>query len=480
MAVSKGGAAGTRRRATSLRVALGLLACAAVLTVSGTVAGAVPAPPPNPSDGDIADANGQVDTGVTAVSGLINEVAAAEQQLQQLDTEVARRREAVNKALVDLQAARATADAANAAAEAGRRDLAAAGGRVGKARSDFDRFAIEAYTQPGTGSMVNVLAGAQDPAVALERAQLLGVASKTQQDALERLRRAQVDQANRDSAARRAKQTADAAAAAAEQKKTEAQQAVAAAQTAQQQQAAQRNTLLQQRDSAQQRLDAARARVAGLQGQREAFLSWDRQRLAEEAAAQAAAAASAARAAADRAAHDRAAQVGTGKRPHTQLDNSPAPRASMPDRPARPAGNRAELVETVVDRAMSQLGVTYSWGGGDENGPTLGIHDGGVADSYGDFEKVGFDCSGLMIYAFAGVGIALPHYSGYQYTMGTQVPVAERERGDMLFWGAGGSEHVALYLGGGKMVEAPESGDVVKVSPVREGGIMPYAVRLLT
>uniref|UniRef100_UPI002454A8FE NlpC/P60 family protein n=1 Tax=Nocardia wallacei TaxID=480035 RepID=UPI002454A8FE len=164
----------------------------------------------------------------------------------------------------------------------------------------------------------------------------------------------------------------------------------------------------------------------------------------------------------------------------TQLDNAPPPHASLPDRPARPSGSRSELIETVVDRAMSQLGVTYSWGGGDENGPTLGIRDGGVADSYGDYDKVGFDCSGLMIYAFAGVGIALPHYSGYQYTMGTRVPVAERERGDMLFWGANGSEHVALYLGDGKMVEAPESGDVVKVSPVREGGIMPYAVRLLT
>nr|WP_221333549.1 NlpC/P60 family protein [Nocardia transvalensis] len=454
---------------------MGLLVCAVALVVSSPAAGAVPPPPPNPSDGDIADAGGQVDSGVTQVSTLINDVAAAEQQLQQLDTEVSRKREAVNKALVDLQAARAEADAAAAAVEASRRELAAAGVTVDQARTEFDRFAIEAYTQPGTGSLVNVLSGT-DPAIALDRAQLLGLASKSRQDALERLRRAQVEQANRDSAARQAKQVADTAAAAAEQKKNEAQRAVAAAQAAQRQQAEQRNALQQQRDSAQRRLDEARQRVAGLQGQRDAFLSWDRQRAAEQAAAQAAAAA---RAAADQAAHEQAARVGSGKRPHTQLDNAPPPRASMPT-PHRPSGSRSELVETVVDRAMSQLGVTYSWGGGDENGPTLGIHDGGVADSYGDFDKVGFDCSGLMIYAFAGVGIALPHYSGYQYTMGTRVPVDERERGDMLFWGSSGSEHVALYLGDGTMVEAPESGDVVKVSPVREGGIMPYAVRLLT
>lgn len=132
-------------------------------------------------------------------------------------------------------------------------------------------------------------------------------------------------------------------------------------------------------------------------------------------------------------------------------------------------------VETVVNRALSQLGVTYAWGGGDANGPTKGIRDGGVADSHGDYNKIGFDCSGLMIYAFAGVGKALPHYTGYQYTAGPQHPVSQRKRGDMLFWPG----HVALYLGDGKMVEAPQSGDVVKISPVRQAGIWPMVVRMV-
>lgn len=131
-------------------------------------------------------------------------------------------------------------------------------------------------------------------------------------------------------------------------------------------------------------------------------------------------------------------------------------------------------VETVVNRALSQLGVPYAWGGGDANGPTRGIRDGGVADAHGDYNKIGFDCSGLMIYAFAGVGEALPHYTGYQYTAGPQVPVAQRQRGDMLFWPG----HVALYLGDGKMIEAPQSGEVVKISPVRMAGISPMVVRL--
>jgi len=127
---------------------------------------------------------------------------------------------------------------------------------------------------------------------------------------------------------------------------------------------------------------------------------------------------------------------------------------------------------------MAQLGVRYSWGGGNGRGATVGIMDGGVADSYGDYSSVGFDCSGLMVYAFAGAGISLPHYSGYQYTSGEQVPLSQMQPGDMVFYGPGGGTHVALYIGNGRMLEAPQSGDVVKISPVRYGGIMPYAVRM--
>ncbi|WP_010595065.1 NlpC/P60 family protein, partial [Rhodococcus sp. P14] len=140
----------------------------------------------------------------------------------------------------------------------------------------------------------------------------------------------------------------------------------------------------------------------------------------------------------------------------------------------------AAAVETVIDRAMSQIGVPYAWGGGDENGPTLGIRDGGVADSYGDYNKVGFDCSGLMIYAFAGIGISLPHYTGYQYTAGEQVPSAQMRRGDMIFYGPNASQHVGLYLGDGQMIEAPQSGSHVKISPVRWDGMTPYVVRMVS
>mgnify|MGYP001614553314 CR=1 FL=1 len=138
------------------------------------------------------------------------------------------------------------------------------------------------------------------------------------------------------------------------------------------------------------------------------------------------------------------------------------------------SGNRVygkQAIEYVIRRAGSQIGVPYSWGGGSLTGPSLGI-DGGA-------NTVGFDCSGLTRYAFAGVGIQLPRYSGAQYDAGRKVPPSQAKRGDLLFWGPGGGQHEALYLGGGQMIEAQQTGVPVKISPVRTGGMTPYVTRII-
>lgn len=281
-----------RRR---LSVAVGLLISVAVAVTAGPVV-AVPPPPPNPSDGQIAQAGAQVDAGVAEVGSLINQVAAVDHQLGELDDAVAQRREDVNKALVDLQDARDAADAAAAVVVDTQIALADAAAKVGQARHNFDQFATQVYTNPGSDSMVTYLAAAT-PAVALDRAQLLALVSKNRQQVLDSLRRAQIDQGNKNSTARRAKSDADAAAAVAAARKADAEHAVAAAKAELDRQTAQRDDLLRQRQDAQGRLDQARRNVAGLQDQREAFLAWDALRRAEEAAVRAAAAAAAARAA---------------------------------------------------------------------------------------------------------------------------------------------------------------------------------------
>lgn len=127
-------------------------------------------------------------------------------------------------------------------------------------------------------------------------------------------------------------------------------------------------------------------------------------------------------------------------------------------------------VEAVIARAQSMVGTPYVWGGGDANGPTTGVNGGSVS---------GFDCSGLVLYAYSAAGISLPHYTGYQYQRGTQVDPSEAKRGDLLFWGPGGSQHVAIYLGDGMMIEAPQAGQNVSVVPVRWAGMSDKAVRLL-
>jgi cell wall-associated NlpC family hydrolase len=130
-----------------------------------------------------------------------------------------------------------------------------------------------------------------------------------------------------------------------------------------------------------------------------------------------------------------------------------------------------QAIEYVIRRGGSQMGVPYSWGGGKPTGPTTGVDSGA--------NTVGFDCSGLTQFSFAGVGVLIPKYSGDQYNTGRKVPVSQAKRGDLLFWGPGGSQHVALYLGGGRMLEASGSGGKVTVSPIRRGGLQPYAARIV-
>lgn len=130
-----------------------------------------------------------------------------------------------------------------------------------------------------------------------------------------------------------------------------------------------------------------------------------------------------------------------------------------------------QAVEYVIRRAGTQLGVPYSWGGGSLTGPSRGVDSGAGT--------VGFDCSGLTRYAFAGVGVLLPRYSGDQYTAGRQLPPSQAKRGDLLFWGPGGGQHEALYLGNGQMIEAQQTGVPVKISPVRKSGMTPYVTRVI-
>ena len=95
----------------------------------------------------------------------------------------------------------------------------------------------------------------------------------------------------------------------------------------------------------------------------------------------------------------------------------------------------------VVSIAMRYLGVPYVWAGASPSG---------------------FDCSGLVMYVFAQIGISLPHSSYAQFNMGTPVSMSQLEPGDLVFFA--GASHVGIYIGGGQFIHAPHTGDVVKIS----------------
>ncbi|BBZ04670.1 peptidase C40 [Mycolicibacterium chitae] len=137
--------------------------------------------------------------------------------------------------------------------------------------------------------------------------------------------------------------------------------------------------------------------------------------------------------------------------------------------PGRVRGPQA--IEYVIRRGGTQMGVPYSWGGGKPTGPSTGIESGAGT--------VGFDCSGFTQFSYAGVGVLIPKYSGDQYDTGRKVPVSQAKRGDLLFWGPGGSQHVAIFLGAGRMLEASGSAGKVTVSQVRTAGLQPYVARII-
>jgi len=103
-----------------------------------------------------------------------------------------------------------------------------------------------------------------------------------------------------------------------------------------------------------------------------------------------------------------------------------------------PASGRAAVA---IHEAYRKLGSPYKWGA---SGPNS------------------FDCSGLTMWAWGKAGVSLPHSSSAQYSSGRHVSRGDIEPGDLVFFGSP-IHHVGLYIGGGQMIDAPHSGDVVKI-----------------
>ncbi|MGW4472257.1 C40 family peptidase [Nonomuraea sp. NPDC004354] len=110
----------------------------------------------------------------------------------------------------------------------------------------------------------------------------------------------------------------------------------------------------------------------------------------------------------------------------------------------------AAQLTTALQAGAGKLGRPYVWGA---EGPDT------------------FDCSGLVQWAFAQAGVRMPRVTHQQWVTGPQVPLAQAQPGDLIFWRSdptnpGYISHVAIYWGNGKVLQAPRTGDVVKISPL--------------
>ena len=279
------------RRPRGLRLGMAGVLAAAVLFGSAAPAMAVPAPPVNPTDGQIADAQTAQDAAAAEVGRIAGLVAGAEAELERLTVQA----EAAGATYLAAEEAR---DAAQAAADAAAAQLQAAADAVTVARGRIGDFSRTSYMNGSRLTTTRALLDAGGPAELVERAALLQYVGDQQVDVLGSLEIARVQQANAESAARA---TRDAAAAA------EAQ-AAAAKQAADDQAATQQAAYAEvsaQKAQYEAQLDAANIQLLQLQGARDAFQQWQQQKAAEEAAA-AAAAERAAREAATAAAQARA------------------------------------------------------------------------------------------------------------------------------------------------------------------------------
>jgi cell wall-associated NlpC family hydrolase len=114
-----------------------------------------------------------------------------------------------------------------------------------------------------------------------------------------------------------------------------------------------------------------------------------------------------------------------------------------------------------LQSATRWLGTPYVFGGGGTTGPSKS------ALAHGNYQQVGFDCSGLVQFALAQAGISAPRLSYDQLKMGPRVSLDNLQPGDLVGFGDGG--HIAIYLGGGRVVEAPYTGASVRVRSLNQG-----------
>lgn len=426
------------RRVLALTAVTALLSGAAATGVATTAA----ADPSYPSAKQVQKAKGDVRDASRSVATLEAQLAVASARLDQLQTQVQVAAEAFDLARIELDKRTAAAKAARRQADLAQQDATAASQQVG-------RLAVDTYINgPGYGGL-EVFVSDAGPDELLSRAAGARIAGDIAHTTLERASAARVVAALMRRQADLALAQQQAAADRLEQARAAAEAKATAAETERRSIEADRAHMITQ-------LASLKKTSVRLEAQRQQGLEEAARRRAE-ARRRAAAEAAARRDRERRAAEDRA----RSSRSERNDSNGTSTSSSTSDSGGGSSHGSASGGGAALAWARTQIGKDYEWGA---DGPST------------------YDCSGLTLQAWARQGVQLPHSSVMQYSVTEHVSIDSLRPGDLVFFATDTSNpstihHVAIYAGGGQMVEAPYTGAQVRVSSIYRSGLMPYGGR---
>ena len=450
MRTPSGATSGKRDTGTG-KTGRALLSGVLAVSLAGTMAlipvpaQADPKPPVIPSQSAVDAAKKAAAAKAAQVASIEQQLAAANDRLEQLGLQANKAAEIYNGAMYRLEQAKTEAAAAAERAAKAEKTLATQ-------RQQIGRFAAASYQGGGELAKLGPMFTAEGPQELLESAGTAHSVSQAMQGSYLRFTATQVVtnafKVQKQQAVVKVKAASDAAAkakAAAEAAESAQSAAVASIGAQRTQQIAQlaqlRNTSIKVAEQRQRGLEElARQRAAALAAKKAEEL---RKRIA---AREAADRAREAREAAARAREERESQkqnVGKKKPPK----HKPSRGGSGND---GGSGRNSRGARAAVNFALSQLGEMYLWAAA---GPDR------------------WDCSGLTMAAWKRAGVQLPHYSVAQYEQTKRISEDELRPGDLIFWAENANDpgtifHVAMYLGGGRMVHAPRTGKPVKIDSV--------------